>query len=428
MLGLLALALPVDLAVTAWALLGRRPSRPVAPAGGRLTVLVSGAKMTKALHLARAFHSAGHRVVLAETATYRFTGHRFSRAVDRFRVLPDPRSPGYADGLLRVVTEEAVDVYVPVCSPAASLPDAIAATVLAGHCAVVHGDPESVATVDDKHAFARAAQSLGLPVPLTHLVTDAGEVAGLCAQHPGLRFVLKSIAYDPVNRLDLTLLPLPTSEETTAFAAGKPISAANPWILQEFVRGEEFCTHGTVRDGRLLVYCCCPSSAAQLNYAAVDEPAVERWVRDFVAGTRATGQLSFDMIKEADGTVRAIECNPRTHSAVTLFQDLPALAAAYLDADAAPIRPCAPGGAPALPTYWTYMEVWRLLRRPWTLAERVRVLRGGRDAVFDRDDPLPFLMLHHLHIPWLLLRNLLTGRSWVRVDLNIGKLVEPAGD
>ena len=28
----------------------------------------------------------------------------------------------------------------------------------------------------------------------------------------------------------------------------------------------------------------------------------------------------------------------------------------------------------------------------------------------------------------LLLRNLVRGRDWVRIDFNIGKLVEPAGD
>ena len=37
-------------------------------------------------------------------------------------------------------------------------------------------------------------------------------------------------------------------------------------------------------------------------------------------------------------------------------------------------------------------------------------------------------MVHHAQIPWLLLENLLRGRSWIRIDFNIGKLVEPAGD
>ena len=53
---------------------------------------------------------------------------------------------------------------------------------------------------------------------------------------------------------------------------------------------------------------------------------------------------------------------------------------------------------------------------------------GGKDAIFDWSDPLPFLMVHHAQIPWLLLRSLLRGKDWIRIDFNIGKLVEPAGD
>ena len=82
----------------------------------------------------------------------------------------------------------------------------------------------------------------------------------------------------------------------------------------------------------------------------------------------------------------------------------------------------------ARPTSWLYHELWRMLSRPAQAPARLRVLLRGRDAVFDWSDPLPFLLLHHLHIPWLLVRNLVRGREWVRIDFNIGKLVEPAGD
>ena len=55
-------------------------------------------------------------------------------------------------------------------------------------------------------------------------------------------------------------------------------------------------------------------------------------------------------------------------------------------------------------------------------------VREGADAVFDWSDPLPFLVLHHVQIPLLLWRSLLQGKDWVKIDFNIGKLVEPAGD
>ena len=98
-----AVPLPVNLAVTGG---GAGRARCVVPprravAEHPRTVLVSGGKMTKALALARAFHAAGHRVVLVESRA--LPAHRApvlprGRRVPR---VPQPRPPGYADALRR---------------------------------------------------------------------------------------------------------------------------------------------------------------------------------------------------------------------------------------------------------------------------------------------------------------------------------------
>lgn len=416
---LLAVTLPLNLALTVVALLCRvRPQRTVAAVPK--TILISGGKMTKALALARAFHRAGHRVILVEARKYRITGHRFSRAVDRFYTVPEPQADGYAEALAAIARREAVDVYVPVCSPLASQFDAAAKAALA--CEVVHADPAQVRALDDKHAFAVAAAGLGLPVPDTHRITDPQQVIDF--PFDGRPYILKSIPYDPVRRLDLTRLPRPTQQETAAYARSLPISEATPWILQEFITGQEFCTHSTVRDGRVQLHCCCESSAFQLNYAMVDEPEIEAWVRRFVGALGLTGQVSFDFIRADSGELYAIECNPRTHSAITMFYDHPGVARAYLEDDAGEIRPT----AGSRPTYWLYHELWRLLSRPRTARQRLRTIARGKDAIFDWADPLPFLLVHHAQIPALLLQNLRHRKGWLRIDFNIGKLVEPAGD
>jgi predicted ATP-grasp superfamily ATP-dependent carboligase len=424
-LALLQAALPVNLAVTAAALarsLLVKPRRAVA--ADPKTVLISGGKMTKALALARAFHRAGHRVILVEAAKYRFTGHRFSRAVDRFYTVPEPQAEGYAQALADIVRREAVDVYVPVSSPVASRFDARAAAALGPRCEVVHVDPETVDRLDDKHAFAATATALGLPVPDTHRITDPQQVIDFDFARRPRPYILKSIAYDPVRRLDLTRLPRPTPAETAAFARSLPISEANPWILQEFVAGQEFCTHSTVRRGQVQLHCCCESSPFQINYAMADEPEIEAWVRRFVGALGLTGQVSFDFIRADDGGLYAIECNPRTHSAITMFYDHPGVARAYLQDGAGEIRP----SASSRPTYWLYHELWRLVTRPRLAPLRLRTIARGKDAIFDWEDPLPFLMVHHAQIPSLLLGNLRRRAGWLRIDFNIGKLVEPAGD
>ncbi|MDE5095302.1 MAG: ATP-grasp enzyme, partial [Trichodesmium sp. St11_bin5] len=203
-----------------------------------------------------------------------------------------------------------------------------------------------------------------------------------------------------------------------------------PWIMQEFVKGKEYCTHSTVRKGKIRLYCCCESSEFQVNYAHVDNPQIYDWVEKFVRELNITGQISFDFIQTEDGRVFPIECNPRTHSAITTFHDHPGVADAYLkDSQNDNENPILPG-LNSQPTYWTYHELWRLtgVRSLEQLKAWIRRINQGKDAIFQVNDPLPFLMVHHWQIFLLLLNNLRKFKGWVRIDFNIGKLVELGGD
>jgi len=421
-LAALTATLPVDLAVTAVALL-RRPARPAVPAAvAPKTILVSGGKMTKALHLARAFHLAGHRVVLAESAKYRWTGHRFSRAVAAFHCTPEATDPQYPQALADIIAAEKVDVFVPVSSPAASVPEAAVRELIGDHCEVLHGSAALIAALDDKRDFSRLVAAMGLTAPDSVLVTDPRDVERFDFPE-GRTYLLKRLSYNPVGRTDLTRLRRDTPEHNAAFARSLDISPSQPWLLQEYVEGQEYCTHSTVRDGAVTVYGCCESSPVQLNYGFVDRPAIHAWVTRFAGALGLTGQVSFDFIEAADGQVYAIECNPRTHTAITMFHDHPELAAAYLGDHHREITPL----PTSTPTYWIYHELWRLLRGPGRL-RRLRVIARGRDAIFADWDPLPYLGVYHLQIPALLVDNLRHRRGWRRIDFNIGKLVETGGD
>ncbi|KAM3095235.1 hypothetical protein ACKFKF_25505 [Phormidesmis sp. 146-12] len=436
----LTIALPFNLSLVLGAWVGHwlRGDSTVVQADDPKTILITGGKMTKALQLARSFHKVGHRVVLAETQKYWLTGHRFSNAVDRFYTIPAPQpdADSYIQALLAIVQQEQIDVYVPVCSPVQSYYDSLAKSVLSGSCEVFHFDPDVTRMLDDKFAFAEAARAIGLSVPKSYLITHPQQVLNFDFSSETRPYILKSIPYDSVRRLDLTKLPCPTREETEAFVRSLPISDEKPWIMQEFIRGQEYCTHSTVRDGELRLHCCCKSSAFQVNYQQVDQPEILQWVSKFVQAENLNGQASFDFIQSEEGEVYAIECNPRTHSAITMFYNHRDVADAYLTDKPFP-KPLQPLPT-SKPTYWIYHEVWRLnevrsLRdtRKGSLSDLQhwwQTIRQGKDAIFEPDDPLPFLMVHHWQIPLLLLDNLRRTAGWIRIDFNIGKLVELGGD
>jgi predicted ATP-grasp superfamily ATP-dependent carboligase len=430
---LLLLVLPLNIALTAIALLRSiiiKPFQSRTIADSPQTILISGGKMTKALQLARSFHKAGHRVILVETHKYWLTGHRYSWAVDRFYTVPNPQTEEYPQALLKIVQQEKVNVYVPVCSPVASYYDAEVKRVLSGHCTVMHVDVETLQRLDDKYEFAAASEALGLRVPKSYRITNPQQVIDFDFSDAQRPYIIKSIPYDSIRRLDLTKLPCATEAETAAFVKSLPISESKPWIMQEYIPGQEFCTHSTIRDGQVQLHCCCKSSAFQVNYQNVDRPDIENWIRHFAKSLNLTGQVSFDFIEAADdGEIYAIECNPRTHSAITVFYNHPDVAKAYLEPDPLPqtVQPL----ASSRPTYWIYHEIWRLVTHLWSpkqVYERLKIIAQGKDAIFEWDDPLPFLMVHHWHIPLLLWGDLQKLNEWVRIDFNIGKLVEIGGD
>jgi predicted ATP-grasp superfamily ATP-dependent carboligase len=438
-LTLLLLALPINATLVLFALLisTLRPQQR-ATATNPKNILISGGKMTKALQLARSFHAAGHQVTLIESHKYWLTGHRFSKAISNFYTVtaPEKDPEAYIQSLVDIVKKENIDVYVPVCSPVASYYDSLAKKAIQQECEVIHCEAEITQMLDDKYAFAETARGFDLSVPKSFKITDPEQVINFDFSQETRKYILKSIPYDSVRRLDLTKLPCDTPEATAAFVRSLPISPEKPWIMQEFIPGKEYCTHSTVRDGVITLHCCCESSAFQVNYENVDNPQIFEWVSHFVKQLGITGQVSFDFIEALDGTVYAIECNPRTHSAITMFYNHPGVADAYLGTknsppsqglgESTPIQPL----PTSKPTYWTYHEVWRLINaRSWSkFVDRLRIIILGKDAIFSWQDPLPFLMVHHWQIFLLLIQNLQKNRGWIRIDFNIGKLVELGGD
>ncbi|GAB4527416.1 MAG: ATP-grasp domain-containing protein [Pleurocapsa sp.] len=391
-------------------------------------ILITGAKMTKALQLARSFYRDGHEVYLVETHKYWLSGHRFSRAVKGFFTVPVPEKDpdSYCQALLEIVKQHDIDVFIPVSSPIASYYDSLAKKVLEPYCESIHFDPEITAILDDKYAFCSKARELGLSAPKVFCITDPQQILDFDFASDGSKYIVKSIPYDSVLRLDLTRLPFAGMEN---YLRSLPISEQKPWVMQEFIRGEEYCFHATARHGKIRLHCCSKSSPFQVNYEQVDNPIIYQWVETFVEKLNLTGQICFDVIQTEDGKVYPIECNPRLHSAITMFHDHPEVARAYLTDGAPEETPITPL-PDSKPTYWTYHELWRLLsiRSFADLKAWWHKINKGTDAILRSDDPLPFLMLHNWQIPLLLLDNLRRLRGWVKIDFNIGKLVEIGGD
>lgn len=444
--------------------------------------------MNKGLMLARAFHQAGHDVIGADFEPYGVpVSGRFSRALKKFYPLPKPTEQDgaahYIHDLLQIVRREKVDLWVSCSGVASAVVDGQAKEVLErrSDCVAIQFDVETTSMLHEKHSFIQRARGLGLPVPETHNVTSRSAVHKVLNASPPpspvrkrKQYIMKSVGVDDASRGNMTLLPRRTISETYQHVSGIPISSANPWVLQQYIQGKEYCTHALVVHGQVKVFVACPSSELLMHYEALPSSSplslsMLRFTQAFAArsGGHMTGHLSFDFLVEESVTekglemvLQPIECNPRAHTAVVLFNGLATeMANAYLSAleeprnhinGSAPPAELEPADPILTPTttpdkyYWLGHDIVSLLFLPLLPLLRLRqqqqrktgllgaYLRGvgglarrclfWRDGAFERWDPLPWWWLYHVYWPGVFAACALRGERWSRVNVSTTKV------
>ena len=420
---LFLLAFPITLMITCVTLVIHFVSRkPPTINPNAKRILISSAGKTKALQLARSFYSAGHYIVFTET--YPFATNRYSRCASRFYLCADTtKHAEYIQSIVDIVKRERIDVFVPVSHSSSECVDALVKEALVPlHCETIHGDVEQLHMLSDKYAFIDRARSLGLTVPKSYKITDPTQILAFDFSKENCQFILKRIEYDFVARSNLVKLPCETREETVAYVNSLIITEQFPWIMQEFISGKEYCTHGTVRNGELRLHACCESSSWLLNYKHLDNKTnVLKWVEEFCSRADITGQASFDFIESGEnGLVYPIECNPRTHTAITTFYNHSLVAEAYVGRDRllnGPIQP----KPNARPTYWLYHELWNMLqvRSTKELMQQWKIFFNGKEAVYSVEDPLPFFLHYTVHLPRIVIYHLYHMIPFSKIDCNL---------
>jgi len=449
------------------------------------TILVTGVGMTKGLSLARLFYAAGHNVIGAdfEPLLLPTTAGHTSRSLKRFHRLQKPDgsregSARYSQSILDIVRKEKADLWVSCSGVASAVDDGKAKEMveLITKCKAVQYDVATTQKLHEKHSFIEYTQSLGLPIPETHTITSKNAVLKLLedAQGSGRQYIMKYIGTDDSVRADMTLLPKRSHTETKAHISRLPISEDRPWILQQYINGPEYCTHALVVRGEVKAFVACPSAELLMHYEALPTDSslsrsMQRFTQEFASasGPTFTGHLSFDFLVDSkdaaalsnDPTrgvrLHPIECNPRAHTAVALFNDTPEMISeGYMHVlDELPTgkrRQSLHGTNGATPHppiyprrpakyYWMGHDLVELVILPLMslLLRREDMSLGGvidswrtflghalwwRDGTFEIWDPLPAWWLYHVSWPWHFFTALVVGSKWSRVNVSTMKV------
>ena len=345
------------------------------------TVLLTLGRLPKALEVARALQGAGCRVIVAEPFKRHLTGA--SRAVARSVVVTSPVQD--REAYLREISDLAV-------AEGASLILPVSEEIL--HASLLHGRLPSgvrlaamphrtLLALHDKLSFAAVCRAAGVAAPETFALGDPRAVE---LARRG-RTVVKPI--------------FSCSGRGVRFlAAGEALpSADEPALVQEFCAGRLLSTFTLARAGLPRITVTYRGAVMQGTVAVCFEridtpPAVDAWVGAMVRNTAFDGFISFDLVEDAQGVIRGIECNPRATSGIH-FVEPADLAAALLDPQAdGPLRfkqnrlmqqfyPCLTetqrtmfGEGPfrenlrclvaASDVTWSARDPWPLVSQPWT--------------------------------------------------------------
>lgn len=381
-------------------------------AGNRLTILLTGGRAPCTLELARSFHAAGHRVLVAESARRHLC--RVSRAVARsFNVPPPNAEPGaYLGAIESIVIEERVDVLLPTCEEIFYIARGLQR--LGRHCRVWASSIDLLRELHDKWRFVLLVQRLGLSAPPSRLIETREEwLAYAEEERLGESLVLKP-AY---SRFASRVLFLDESDSgpmrRRQLSETMPaVSPAAPWVAQRRIYGRHICTYSVAYEGEVIAHAAYPSlyrvgQGATVHFESMEHEASREWVRRLVGAIRFTGQIAFDFIEEEGGGLYAIECNPRATSGVHLFGPDGGLVRAFLEPEAlrnagAALTPLPSGSMLTVPMLAAGLARVRSVRqlRGW-----LRAFRSARDVVFARQDRKPSIeQLRVLYDAWRISR------------------------
>ncbi|MBK7318422.1 carbamoylphosphate synthase large subunit [Candidatus Villigracilis affinis] len=343
-------------------------------------ILLTGGRAPVTLDLARVFRRAGHTVFMAES----LRGHlsQPSNAIKANFLVPAPRQEkeAFLIALKKIVAENQIDLLIPTC-------EEIFHMAMAHDELPLFAEPiKKLKQFHNKWEFVVHAVDNDLHVPETILVQNQEDLLHAYAQWRGL--VLKPV----YSRFASRTLILPTLQKASSSLT---FSARQPWVAQQYIEGQAFCTYSVCHNGRITAHTTYPSRftagrGATIVFRHVEHSAIFNWVKSFVGQNKFTGQIAFDFIQTPDGQLFALECNPRATSGVHLLASHPRFAESFSN----PFMDCiTPTGdrsymlSAAMLLYGLPAALRHGGFRDW-----VKTYFSSDDVILDFKDPLPAVM------------------------------------
>lgn len=354
------------------------------------TVLLTLGRLPKGLDIARSFHAAGWRVLVAEPFGWHLCG--LSRSVATSFQVPAPNTDqaAYLDALLALIAREGVSLVVPISEETMHV--AALGERLTDDVTLFTAPSEDVLALHDKLQFAHGLEQAGMAAPKTALL-GSPEAQALAELGP-------TILKDRWGA---------SGSNVAFFSQGSTLPSKPNALVQEQLVGEEVSSFSIVHADKVsatVVYRpVIRDGTVSTVFERIESAEVEAYVAAIAEASGHTGFLSFDLMMTENGPV-AFECNPRANSGIHFLQTAD-ISQAVLDPSFEPrfnMYSRMQQAYPTLTLLWGAIGNWPRYRQIG------KALFTSRDVSWRLNDPLPFVLM--TPATWPLLRQaMFDGRS-----------------
>lgn len=275
-------------------------------------IMITGARAPITLHLCRILAESGNEIYTADSVFHALA--KSSRYSKEYFLYPSPKfeTHRFIECLIQIIKKREIDVLIPTCEETFYI--SMFRKQLSHYCDVFVDEFDKMKLLHNKGNFIQFVADMGFKTPKTSLLSSQLDRFFIQREFPS-EFVLKKV----YSRF---------SESVTFYKSGDEIPKCDftnsSWLIQERIRGTQYCSYGIARDGKLLAHAVYKSEftagiGATLTFEHSEKDDIELFVHTIVEKLSYTGQISFDFIVNQAGIAIPIECNPRATSGLHLF-------------------------------------------------------------------------------------------------------------
>lgn len=279
-----------------------------------MRVLITTSRMPTAIDEIRKLGSRGHFVVATDTFASAPGNH--SKYAAKAFATPSPHfeSEKFVADIALLAQQERIELVIPtfedvlhLAKSGARIPSRLRFYPTFDVLKTLHG----------KASFITYAKKLKLRVPETVVVTSRDDLEA------AIRSIGTYFAKPVYSRGGIELLTNAGKLAGAHSLEEVAPSPARPWIVQQFVEGQDLCTFSVAQRGRVTAHTTYVhpreiEHSGGIVFESIDDPQCLLAAERIVADLGYHGQISFDFIKTKDGLV-LIECNPRPCAGVHMM-------------------------------------------------------------------------------------------------------------